>query len=72
MVLQASAKGSWKKVAVATVNGHPGANNRRLAGRLHGALVPARKVRLLVQLKAGSQWTTRKTLAITVKHRHRS
>ena len=71
LVLQASANGNWKKVTVATVSGHSGSNNRRLAGRWHGGLVPARKVRILVQLKLGGHWTTRKTLPLIVKHRHK-
>jgi hypothetical protein len=71
LVLQANAKGSWKKVAVAMVSGHGGSNSRVLAGRWHGGLVPARKVRILVQLKAGGHFTTRKTLFVRVKHRHK-
>ena len=58
LVLQASAKGKWKNVADAMVSGHPGSNNHELAGRWHGDLVPAREVRILVQLKAGGHWKT--------------
>ena len=71
MVLQASAKGNWKNMADTMVSGHPGSNNRRSPGVGTGLWSRLVKVRVLVQLKAGSHWTTRKTLRLFVKHRHK-
>jgi hypothetical protein len=68
IVLQAEVGGGWQQVATTTVHGRKGANKFRLAGRWHGALVPARTVLVLIQVKHGSQWTTSSRIVLTVRH----
>lgn len=68
LVLEAEAGGSWRRGAATSVHGHKGANKLRLAGRWHGALVPARTVMVLVQVKQGSHWMTGSRVKLTVRH----
>lgn len=68
LVLKAEVGGSWRQVGAASVHGRKGADKIQLAGRWHGALVPARKVMVLVQVKQGSHWTTSDRVALTVRH----
>jgi hypothetical protein len=70
LVLQTRDHGHWKQVATATLHGHPGLNRDRIAGRWHGRLVPAGPVRILVQIQAGDDWRTAKTIGLTVRHTH--
>jgi hypothetical protein len=59
--------GSWRPVAVALLHGHGGANSRRLAGRWHGQLVPARRVEIVVAIRVNGTWTPRRTMLLTVR-----
>jgi WD40 repeat protein len=70
LVLRARPDGEWKQVATSTVHAHTGSNEFRIAGRWHGALLPARPVQILVQIRAGSHWKTKATLRLTVTHHH--
>jgi hypothetical protein len=66
LVLTASTDGKWHQVATTLLHPHASKNRYRLAGRWHSQLVPARHVRLLVQLTHNAQWKTRATLNVTV------
>lgn len=68
LLLRIKASGHWRQVGVAKVKAHAGLNRIRIAGRWHGALVPARKVELLVQSTDSGHWRTHKTLQLTVVH----
>jgi hypothetical protein len=72
VLLLARVGGSWRVVAKASIQGRSGANSDRLAGRWHGRLVPARPIRLQVEIKSDGHWTIERTLALTVRHEHRS
>jgi hypothetical protein len=61
----------WKRVATASISGHIGLNRHRLAGRWHGALVPAGPVRIALQVRKDDHWKTRRTLRLRVFHDHR-
>jgi hypothetical protein len=67
LVLRARRDGRWEKLATNTLQVHIGTTQRRLAGRLHGALLPSRRAQILVQTRTGKRWHTRKTLILTVR-----
>jgi DNA-binding beta-propeller fold protein YncE len=66
LVLTAKTRRAWRQVASTLLRPHATANRYRLAGRWHGQLVPARHLRLLVQLAHGGHWRTRTTMTLTV------
>jgi virginiamycin B lyase len=67
LTLRAREHGRLRAVAVASVSGRRGPNRIRLAGRWHGQMVPARRVQIVVALRAHGTWTTRRTLWLTVR-----
>ncbi len=68
LVLLATVHGRWRPVATTTIQGHPGTNSDLLPGRWHSQLVPARRVRLQVEIKSDDRWTVMRTLHLTVRH----
>ncbi len=70
LALGARVGGAWKQIGSVSIRDHAGLNKLRIAGRWHGALTPARSVRLKVQGRTGSAWRTYKTLSLTVTHTH--
>jgi hypothetical protein len=70
LVLEAKAGGVWRKLAAANINGHKGTNRFRIAGRWHGALVPARTVKLLIKVKHDGRWVAHKQIVLTIRHEH--
>jgi hypothetical protein len=70
LVLRTRIHGHWRQAAITSIQGHRGDNRRRIAGRWHGDLVPARAVQILVQIRHNSHWKTAKTIHLTVRHKH--
>jgi hypothetical protein len=68
LVLSAKVDGQWRQVAVTSLHAHRGSNSFRIAGRWHGQLVPARQVRLQLQLERDGHWQTKKQILLTVRH----
>jgi hypothetical protein len=68
LVLSAKSNGHWRRVATTTVDAHRGSNSYRIAGRWHGQLLPARQVRVQLQLKHGRHWQTQKLVLLSVRH----
>jgi DNA-binding beta-propeller fold protein YncE len=66
LVLTADSDSKWHQIATTLLHAHAINNRYRLAGRWHGHLVPARHLRLLVQLLNSARWTTRATISLTI------
>ena len=67
LALRVLADGRWRPVAFAILHAHRGANSFRLAGRWHGQMVPARRVEIVVALRARGRWTARRTVQLTIR-----
>ena len=59
--------GRLRQLAVTVLHGHEGQNSFRVAGRWHAELVPHRVLRILVQIKPATNWTTVKSVTLTVR-----
>jgi hypothetical protein len=68
LVLEAKARGVWRKLAATNINGHKGINRFRIAGRWHGAFVPARTVKLLIEVEHDHRWVAHKQIVLTIRH----
>jgi 6-phosphogluconolactonase (cycloisomerase 2 family) len=67
LVLQTKVHGHFRKVAVTTPRGRKGPNSFPVGRRWHRRLLPHRRTRILLQLRPNGNWTTEKTVKLTVR-----
>lgn len=68
LVLRTRSHRRYRRVATRILHGDQGFNDERIAGGWDGHLYPVGPVQILVQIRQDGDWTTKKTIRLTVRH----